>query len=351
MSDSVIRVALIGYGYAGLTFHAPLILACKALELSVIVSRQGEKILADKKKWPASMRVLADVEALWQDDSIDLVVIATPNDTHYPLAQAALAAGKHVVVDKPFTLTLAEAQALNQQAIAANLTLSVFHNRRWDGDFLTLQTLVRQQTLGDIVSIRSHFDRFRPQVRPRWREQAQAGAGLWYDLAPHLLDQAIELLGMPHAIFADLAILRTDGVAVDYFEAILYYKTARVILHASTLAAAPTPRFTVHGKQGSWVKWGLDLQENQLKNGLWPVNEQATEASELSLENSNAPETVYTQALTVQAGDYGAYYAGIAANLLHGAANPVTADSAIKVMALMELATLSATENRVCKVC
>jgi predicted dehydrogenase len=351
MNAQVIQVALIGYGYAGQTFHAPLILACKNLELSVIISRQGEKILANQKKWPASVRILADVEALWLDDSIDLVVIATPNDTHYALAQAALAAGKHVVVDKPFTLTLAEAQALNQQALAANLTLSVFHNRRWDGDFLTLQMLVREQILGDIVSIRSHFDRFRPQVRPRWREQAQAGAGLWYDLGPHLLDQAIELLGMPQAIFADLAILRTDGVAVDYFEVILYYKTARVILHASTLAAAQTPRFTVHGKQGSWVKWGLDLQENQLKNGLWPMNEQATESSELSLENANAPETVLTQAFAVQVGDYGAYYAGIAANLLHGAANPVTADSAIKVMALMELATSSATENRVRKVC
>ncbi|MBY0345324.1 MAG: oxidoreductase, partial [Neisseriaceae bacterium] len=282
MNTSVIHVALIGYGYAGKTFHAPLILACKALELSVIVSRQGKKILAEQQNMPSSVRILSDVQALWQDDSIDLVVIATPNDTHYPLAQAALMAGKHVVIDKPFTLTLTEAQALNQQAISANLTLSVFHNRRWDGDFLTLQTLVRQQTLGDIVSIRSYFDRFRPQVRPRWREQAQTGSGLWYDLGPHLLDQAIELLGMPRAIFADLAILRTDGVAVDYFEVILYYKTARVVLHASALAAAPAPRFTVHGKQGSWVKWGLDLQENQLKNGLWGMNMAKDQAAESS---------------------------------------------------------------------
>jgi predicted dehydrogenase len=249
VTTPALRVGLIGYGYAGKTFHAPLIAAVPGLQLAAVASRDAAKVHAD---WPGT-EVLADPQALLQRANLDLVVIATPNDSHYPLARAALAAGRHVVVDKPFTLTLAEARELQALAAQRGRLLSVFHNRRWDGDFLTLRALLAAGTLGRVVHLESRFDRFRPQVRQRWRESAQAGAGLWCDLGPHLLDQALQVFGPPRGIVLDQAALRDGAQADDWFLAQLRYDGLRVTLHASALAAAPGPRFTVHGTHGSWV--------------------------------------------------------------------------------------------------
>jgi predicted dehydrogenase len=160
---------------------------------------------------------------LLNDPDIDLVVIATPNDTHFPLAKAALEAGKHVVVDKPFTVTLSQARELESLAKHCGRVLSVFHNRRWDSDFLTVSALINEGQLGEVCYFESHFDRFRPQVRQRWREQAGPGSGIWYDLAPHLLDQAVVLFGLPVSITVDLAQLRPGAQSTDYFHAVLAY--------------------------------------------------------------------------------------------------------------------------------
>lgn len=202
---------------------------------------------------------------LLDDPDIDLVVIATPNDTHFPLAKAALEAGKHVVVDKSFTVTLSQARELESLAKHCGRILSVFHNRRWDSDFLTVSALINEGQLGEVCYFESHFDRFRPQVRQRWREQAGPGSGIWYDLAPHLLDQVVVLFGLPVSITVDLAQLRPGAQSTDYFHAVLAYPQRRVVLHGTLLAAAESARFIVHGSRASYIKYGLDPQEERLK--------------------------------------------------------------------------------------
>ncbi|XNM56458.1 oxidoreductase [Escherichia coli] len=195
MSDNI-RVGLIGYGYASKTFHAPLIAGTPGLELAVISSSDETKVKAD---WPTVTVVLSRSICLTIPTS-SLIFILTPNDTHFPLAKAALEAGKHVVINKPFTVTLSQARELEALAKSLGRVLSVFHNRRWDSDFLTLKGLLAEGVLGEVAYFESHFDRFRPQVRDRWREQGGPGSGIWYDLAPHLLDQAITLFGLPVSV-------------------------------------------------------------------------------------------------------------------------------------------------------
>lgn len=218
MSDAI-RAGLIGYGYASKTFHAPLIGGTPGMALTRVSSSEAGKVHAD---WPG-VRVVSAAKDLLNDPDIDLVVIATPNDTHFPLAKAALEAGKHVVVDKPFTVTLSQARELESLAKHCGRVLSVFHNRRWDSDFLTVRALINEGQLGEVCYFESHFDRFRPQVRQRWREQGGPGSGIWYDLGPHLLDQAVVLFGLPVSITVDLAQLRPGAQSTDYFHAVLAY--------------------------------------------------------------------------------------------------------------------------------
>ncbi|WP_267116646.1 oxidoreductase, partial [Xanthomonas sacchari] len=258
------NLALLGFGYVGRTFHAPLIAHTPGLHLHTVVSRQAEAVNA---AWPQA-RVVADAAQAFADPRIDAVVIATPNQTHAPLALAALAQGKHVLVDKPFTLDVAEAQQVLAQAQRADRIVSVFQNRRWDGDFLGVRALLEAGTLGEIAEFHSHFDRHRPQVGDRWREHALPGSGLWFDLGPHLLDQALQLFGPPQALQADLALQRPGAQTVDYVHAVLRYPRLRVVLHAGSLVAANGLRFAVHGSGGSYVKHGLDTQEAQLRAGV-----------------------------------------------------------------------------------
>ena len=265
MSESL-NVGIVGYGFATKTFHAPLVAGVPGLKLAAISSSDPAKVAAD---WP-EVATETSPEALFARPDIDLVVIPTPNETHYPLASAALAAGKHVVVDKPFTVTTHEARRLQAQAQGAGRVLSVFHNRRWDSDFLTIKQVLASGELGRIVHFESHFDRYRPEVRARWREQALPGSGLWYDLGSHLLDQTLQLFGLPESIALDLALQRDNAQSDDYFHAALRYGQSRVILHAGALVAVPAARYTVHGSLGSFFKYGLDPQEDVLKTGKRP---------------------------------------------------------------------------------
>lgn len=345
MTPPPLRVGLVGYGYAGKTFHAPLIAGVPGLQLAAVSSRDAARVHAD---WPG-VEVLADPRALVQRPDLDLVVIASPNDSHFPLARAALAAGRHVVVDKPFTLTLAEARELCALAHARGRLLSVFHNRRWDSDFLTLRALVEQGALGRVVHVESAFDRFRPAVRARWRESAAPGGGLWFDLGPHLIDQALQLFGWPEAITLDQAVLREGGLADDWFQARLHYPALRVVLRASMLAATPSPRFVVHGSAGSWTKRGLDPQEDALKAGerpAWPPRPGwGVDAgrSEVTLAQG---EALVSQPWPLQTGRQGAYYAAVHDALRGQAANPVPPEQAVAVMALIECGQRSAREGR-----
>lgn len=336
----IVQVAVIGYGYASKTFHLPLIATTPGMNLATVCSRDPAKVHAD---WP-NLAVVSDPQQVFTDPNISLIVIATPNDSHFPLACAALDAGKHVVVDKPFTVTLAQAQTLGQMAEARQCILSVFHNRRWDGDFLTLQALIASGELGSVRYLASHFDRFRPEVRLRWREQAGEGSGLWYDLAPHLLDQALQLFGMPETLFVDQAQLRDQAQTDDYFHAILAYPQCRVVLHASMSVAAVTPRFELHATAGSYCQYGLDPQEEALKQGVYPdnVSQWPRVGSAMGSIVRQQGEQCVKQAITLLPGNYPAYYLAIREAICGRGSNPVSAQQAIAVMQLLAAGVQSA---------
>lgn len=337
MSDNI-QVGIIGYGYASKTFHAPLISGTPGMTLAAVSSSDATKVHAD---WPA-LRVVADAASLLSDPHLDLIVIPTPNDSHFPLAQAALAAGKHVVVDKPFTVTLSQARALEAMAKSDGRLLSVFHNRRWDSDFLTVKSLINEGQLGEVCYFESHFDRYRPQVHQRWREQGGPGSGIWYDLGPHLLDQVVNLFGLPVSIHVDLAQLRPGAQATDYFHATLVYPQRRVVLHGTLLAAAETARYIVHGSRASYVKYGLDPQEARLKNGeRLPQEDWGYDMRDGILTRAEGEERHEESWLTVP-GNYPAYYAAIRDALNGNGENPVPASQAIQIMELIELGLESA---------
>lgn len=341
--SSSLNVALLGYGFVGKVFHAPLLSRTPGLVLHTVVSRDAGKVHADLPQ----VRVVADAGEAFADPAIDLVVVATPNETHAPLAIAALAQGKHVVVDKPFTVTLDEAERVIAQARARRRLVSVFQNRRWDADFLTVRQLLGDGTLGDVAEFHSHFDRYRPQVAQRWRESDVPGAGLWYDLGPHLVDQALQLFGTPLAVQADLARQRTGARATDYFHVQLRYPRTRVHLHAGSLVAGNGLRFAVHGERGSYLKHGLDAQEDRLRAGGMPGDAgwgSDPRPGELILAGQDG--ALITQAVDSLSGDYRHYYSAMRAAIVDGAPPPVTPEEAIAVMRLIELGSRSAGEHR-----
>jgi predicted dehydrogenase len=322
-----IRVALIGFGDAGRQFHAPLISSTPGLTLAVIGSSQG---ISAGSAYPGAL-VVPDWLAAARHPDVDLVVIATPNDTHAPLAEAALRAGKHVVVDKPFTVTLAEARALAATAAAAERELSVFQNRRWDSDFLGIARELREGRIGDVVEFRSEISRFRPQVRDRWRERAGPGAGIWYDLAPHLVDQALVLFGPPETVQADLLVQRTGGSTIDWFHAVLGYDRTRVILTSSSIAADAGARFLVRGTNGSLTKHRSDLQDDDGSDPLVFV----TGEGEAPIE------------IATPTGGHLNYYLALRDALRGEGKLPVTPAQATTLMAILEAGVQSSDEGRV----
>lgn len=329
------RVGLIGYGYAGKTFHAPLIAAVPTLRLRAVASSAADKALADLP----DVAIHADPYALIGDADIDLVVIATPNATHAPLARAAIAAGKHVVVEKPFALTLAEGEGIVALAEQHGVLLSVFHNRRWDSDFLTVSQAVRDGLVGTVSHFESHLDRFRPLVQDRWRERAGAGSGVWFDLGPHLVDQALQLFGLPDGVQASFAAQRPGAVTVDWAHVILCYGERRIVLHAGMLVAGGSHRFVVHGDGGTLVKQGADRQEQQLTSGMLPGDPGWGEDPDCLVVHAAAGPVRQRPSI---AGDQRRFYEGIAAALGQGAPNPVPAREALSVMAVVEAAARSA---------
>src|SRR5467141_4584863 len=261
----MLNVGLVGFGFAGKVFHAPVIRAVDGLYLSTIVQRQGPP----DPRYP-DVEFVRSVEELLKR-KIDLVVVATPNTSHHPTAKQCLLAGRHVVVDKPFTPTLGEAQDLVEIAKKQQRIVTVYQDRRYTGDFATVQQVVSEGTLGRVVLFESHFDRFRPERKPNaWREEALPGSGVWFDIGPHLFDQALLLFGIPDAIGADIRIEREGAVVDDAFDVTLHYPHLRAVLRASMLVASPGPTFAVHGTQGSFIKYGLDPQEAALKAGRTP---------------------------------------------------------------------------------
>lgn len=314
-----IRVGLVGYGLAGAVFHAPLIRACKRMELTAILTSREAPNRVDT------------LEQLL--DSCDLVVIASPNTTHFPIAKAALQASKHVVVDKPFTVTAEEADELISLAEQNGRVLTVFQNRRWDSDFLTLKRILPR--IGAISLFEAHWDRFRRAIKQGWREAGEPGSGLWYDFAPHLLDQALQLFGMPEAVSADIFVQRAEAVADDYFDVTLHYGRRRVCLRSSSLLADPRPRFAVYGSEASFVKCGLDPQEAALKAGADPL------ATGFGIDERAGTLTFPDggqQRVPNERGDYLAFYEAVADSILDGAPVPVDPADARNGLMLISLA-------------
>lgn len=335
-----IRVALVGFGYAGRVFHAPLIAATPGLAITVLGTRRA----ASETGYAEAARV-ADPLAAARHPEADLVVIATPNETHAPLAEAALRAGKHVVVDKPFTVAPGEARSLASLAAETGRVLSVFQNRRWDGDFLGVRAAIEEGALGEVVELRSEMSRYRPEVRDRWRERSGPGSGVWHDLGPHLVDQAMLLFGPPAAVSADLRIQRRGGTAVDWFHVVLGYGSVRVVLSSSMLAAAPAPRFLVRGTGASLTRSRWDPQEEQLLRGMRPGSTGwGLDADSLTIHRGATGEV---EEIPAPAGDYPAYYAALRDAIAGGGEPPVTAAQGCAIMSVLEAGERSSAEGRV----
>lgn len=337
-----VRVGLIGYGYAGRTFHAPLIRSVPGLVLTHVGSSKPDLVQAEM---PGST-VCSTVD-LATHPGVDLVVIASPNDSHFPLAAAALRAGKHVVLDKPFTVTLEEARNLRKLAEQHRRLLSVFHNRRWDSEILATKAILDSGVLGDVSHYECHMDRFRPVVRQRWREDPGPGAGLWFDLGPHMIDQALYLFGLPTSVSANFGILRKGGKTDDWAHVQLMYEAdrLRVILHTSLLVSGGGPRSTLHGTRASWVKFGADVQEPQLVSGMLPDD------PEFGIDPHPGVviygETGKREEIAAPKGDQRKYYVDIRDAIQNQQPPVITARDAVAVMAVLETSIKSGVEGRV----
>ncbi len=331
----VIKVGLIGLGLSGKTFHFPFYKVLPEFQLTAVLSRQAD-IVAQIA--PGAVCV-ENIDQLLSSD-VDLVVITAPNTEHYPYAKAALEAGKHVVLEKPFVNTFAEGLELIELARTRQKLLSVYHNRRWDGDFLTVKKLLEANRLGAVSHYESHFDRFRPEPRERWREAPLPGSGILYDLGSHLIDQALVLFGVPSNVFATVKALRENSEVDDYIHLVLGYPSKQIVLHASMLTPLPGPRFCIHGKLGTYVKQGLDPQEDRLKEGVLPDHPDWAQESAASFGHLTDPEGSAV-VIPTEVGGYQHYYQQLANAINNGAANPVPPEQALNVIRLIELARQS----------
>jgi len=340
-----VGVGLVGYGLAGSILHAPLVGAEPRLRLVAVASRRPDRVHQDL---PA-VRVVATPSQLLADPGVELVVVAAPNTAHYDLAREALAAGRHVVVDKPFVIRSAEADKLIRLAGQQGLVLSVFHNRRWDDDFRTVEQVVRAGLLGRVASYAASYNRFLPDPARGWREQPGPGSGVLYDLGSHLIDQALHLFGPPATVMADVRAQRPAATADDYLHLVLGYGALRVILHAGSLVRATGPRFEVHGDRGSFVKHGIDGQEEALRFGRRPGDpgwgrDREDRYGTLTADVGGLRLVARVEPLP---GSYEAYYAGIAGAILDGGPVPVPAEEAAATIRVIEAAMVSSSDGRV----
>ena len=338
----MLNVGLVGFGFAGQVFHAPVIRAVDGLLLTTIVQRHGP---------PRPDPRYADVEFVRSVDEllarkIDLVVVATPNASHHPVAKQCVLAGHHVVVDKPFTVTMAEAEELVRLAKQQQRIVTVYQDRRYTGDFATVQQVVAEGAVGRVVIYEAHFDRFRLEVRPgAWREQAVPGAGVWYDLGPHLFDQALLLFGIPEAIGADIRIERENAVVDDAFDVTLYYPGRRAILRSSLMVQPVGPTWSVHGTRGSFIKYGMDPQEAALRTGRTPTEpDWDSEPPELygKLVTPDATRTVPTLRSS-----FARYYENVRDAILGKAQLAVSPEWSLDVMRGLLIAVESSRTRRV----
>ena len=343
-----IRVALVGFGLAGESFHAPFIASTRGMRLDVIVTRDAERRARAAREHPGARIVATVEEALADAEALDLVVVATPNRLHVPVARAALDAGVAVVVDKPLATSATEARALVRHARERGRMLTVFQNRRWDGDFLTLRQLVASGALGQVMRFETRFERWRPEPKSGWKELADPaeGGGILLDLGTHLVDQAHVLLGPATHVYAEID-RRRPGVVVedDVFLALTHASGARTHAWLSAVAAQGGPRFRALGTRAAWVKFGLDVQETALRAGerprddTWGTEPRASWGRVGTDDASSVVETL--------PGDYRRFYRAVVESLRQGAPPPVDPMDAVRVLGVLELARESARTGRV----
>jgi predicted dehydrogenase len=352
-SMAEIGVAVIGFGLAGRVFHAPFVSAVPGLKLEAIVQRRGDEAA---KAYPKA-RILRSVDEALADSAISLIVVGTPNETHYELAKQALMAGKHVVIDKPFAATSEQAKELMTLAENRKLVLAPFHNRRWDGDFLTLRKVLDSGELGRVVTFESHFDRFRPLPREAtWKESANDANGMLFDLGPHLVDQALALFGPPEAITASVRRDRDTTAIEDAFDITLHYSKLQAICRATMVAAEPAPRFLVHGTYGSFRKYGLDPQEPALVGGAtvpplgdareWLAEPESAWGTLAVAPDPAEPGRLNRTTVKTELGDYRGYYANVRDAILGTSPLKVSAEDGYRVIRLLEMARQSSVEGK-----
>lgn len=346
---ATIKVGLIGFGMGGRIFHAPLIHYVEALELVKIRETREENIKIANEKYPQA-QIVSDSKDIINDHAIDLVVIAVPNHAHHSLAKEALLADKHVVVEKPFTVTTEEADELMELSQEKKKVLSVYHNRRWDSDFLTLRQVIQDGNLGRIVEFESHFDRFRNYVRPdTWKEEGSPGTGLLYDLGSHLIDQAQVLFGLPQRVTAFMNKQRDSGSIIDNFELLLHYNDLKVTIKSGMLVKEPLPKYILLGTQGSFVKYGLDVQEAALDEGQQSLDDRnwgAEPESMWGIIHYEEGDDDLRYPVKSERGNYVAYYQNIYQSIIGEATLKVTPTQARNTIRIIELATKSNEEKR-----
>lgn len=332
INNYTIKTAIVGYGFSAKTFHLPFIDNLAEFDVAAISSSQAEIV---KQDWPDATHYLTAEEMLQNSDA-QLVIITAPNNVHFSLAKLALENNKHVILEKPFVIKVEDGDTLIALAKKKGLVLSVYHNRRWDGDFLTVKKLLTDNTLGNIKHFESHFDRFRPTVIQRWRETSKEGGGILFDLAPHLIDQALQLFGLPEAITAQCSIMRKGSTNIDYFNLTLHYPDKLALLHASLFCAGPNLRFNIQGDQGNYRKLGLDPQEQRLKEGVQP------NTPEWGKENQPQYGQLYfaesSQTIETECGGYQHFYLQMADAINNGVEPPVSAEDALWNIRLIALA-------------
>ena len=338
----MIQTAIIGYGLSGQIFHGALLETLPGFNLHTVVTSDPVKASLVKAQHPHAI-IVSDPDPMLADDDINLVVVSTPNTHHHPLAKKALLSGKHVIVEKPFTITSEEAEDLIRTAADTGLMLTVYHNRRYDSDFLTLREIINSGELGELRLFESAYDRFRPAVNTgAWREKQLPGSGILYDLGAHLIDQTLSLFGLPISLYADVRSLR-GGSVDDHFEIIMNYPDMKATLTSRPLVKEPLPRFAVHGTKGSFVKYGLDVQEDDLKAGK--RRHDHTWGAEPGSLWGALNTTTQRRIVPSLPGDYHAFYEAVYDHLTQGTPLPITARDGANVIRIIELALASNKEN------
>jgi predicted dehydrogenase len=332
-----INAALVSYGMSGEIFHAPLLSAHKGFTIISILERTKNR---SHDRYP-SANIVRSYEEILEDDKVDLVIVNTPDRYHYEMALDAIKANKHVIVEKPFTLKVKEANDLILKAGKTGKLLSVFHNRRWDGDFMTVKKIIDEGLLGRLVEYEAHFDRYRNYLQKEsWKEQVSGQSGTIYNLGSHIIDQALVLFGLPEAVFADIRTLRTGAEVDDSFTLLMRYPEIKVSLKVSYLVREPGPRFYLHGTDGSFLKWGTDPQEEELKSGRLPgIPGWGEEPEELwGTLNTDISGTKYKGKYETLPGNYLAYYDDIWDAIINHREPSVTAEQGRDVIRVIEAA-------------